>query len=74
MILLYEDLRNYGETCFWDMDFALLDEMDEDALANSDVSKLMGIGARSNIRTVELSMDDNIKVNMEINAAPWDMG
>ncbi len=73
MILLYEDLRNYREICFWDMDFALLDEMDEEELANSDVSKLMGIGARSDVRTVELSLDDNLKVNMEINAASWDM-
>ncbi len=73
MILLYEDLRNYREICFWDMDFAVLDEMDEEELANSDVSKLMGIGARSDVRTVELSLDDNLKVNMEINAAPWDL-
>ncbi|MCR5452702.1 MAG: hypothetical protein K6F00_08760 [Lachnospiraceae bacterium] len=73
MILLYEDLRNYVETCFWDTDFAFLDEMDEDTLINSVEAKQLGIDARTDVKKVELSLDGNINVNMEINAAPWDM-
>ena len=73
LILHYEDLREYKETCFWDVDFALLDDIDEDSLIHSDLAKILGIGERQDVRQVEFSVaGGNTKVKMEINDAPWD--
>ena len=73
LILYYEDLREYKETCFWDVDFALLDDIDEDSLIHSDLAKILGIGERQDVRQVEFSVaGGNTKVKMEINDAPWD--
>lgn len=40
---MYEDLREYIDVCFWDMDFALLDQLSGEQLCHSDLNKILGI-------------------------------
>lgn len=39
----YEDLRNYEETLFWDLDFLMLDSMTEREILASPLNEAMGI-------------------------------
>lgn len=43
MLEMYEDLREYIDVCFWDIDFALLDQLSKEQLRHSDLNKLLGI-------------------------------
>lgn len=38
-----EDLENYEEYCFWDIDFAMLDQMSVEELKQSNMNKELGI-------------------------------
>ena len=67
----YEDLRNYGEICFWDTDFAMLDEWDEEVLIHSELGKYMGLGERQDVKKMEMEIGGS-KVNVEMNIAPWE--
>ncbi|MBR1629091.1 MAG: hypothetical protein IJ679_07490 [Lachnospiraceae bacterium] len=72
MILDFEDLRTYGDLCFWDEDFAFLDDMSEEELLNSSFGEMMGISERRDQKVVEFDMEGkNVKLDMTI--APWDM-
>ena len=74
---LYEDLKNYSETCFWDMDFALLDQMTEDEIANSPINDYMGIIDKKETKKMNFSVDGNngkkIKIKADLELYPWDM-
>ena len=72
LIESYEDLREYENICFWDMDFVLLDEITEDELVHSDAAKFLGIDERQDVKTVEFSTDGKNKVKMEMNIPPWE--
>lgn len=41
-----ENLQEYLELCFWDMDYALLDECSEDELRDSPLNEILGIGLK----------------------------
>ena len=71
-INMFEDLREYKEVCFWDTDFAILDEITEDELIQSDAAKILGISERQDIKTIEFSTDGRNKVRMEMNNPPWE--
>ena len=68
----YEDLREYEEVCFWDTDFAFLDQMSEDELIHSDMAKFLGIGERRDTQVMEISTDGNNKIKLEVNIPPWE--
>lgn len=76
-ISLYEDLRHYDEICFWDMDYALLDEMDEEELQSSSLNQYMGISDTKEPNIIQFPMkgkdgrDVNVSVKLDIH--PWDM-
>ncbi len=74
---LYENLKNYSETCFWDMDFALLDQMTEDEIANSPINDYMGIIDKKETKKMNFSVDGNngkqIKIKADLELYPWDM-
>lgn len=76
-INLYEDLKNYSEICFWDMDFALLDQMTEDEIANSPINDYMGIIDKKETKKMNFSVDGNngkkIKIKADLELYPWDM-
>ena len=72
LINQYEDLREYEEVCFWDTDFAFLDQMSEDELIQSDMGKFLGIGERQDTKVMELSTDGNNKIKFEVNMPPWE--
>ena len=67
----YEDLRNYGEICFWDTDFTMLDDYDEEALIHSELGKYMGLGERQDVKKMEMEIGGS-KVKVEMNIAPWE--
>ena len=74
LINRFEDLREYEETCFWDFDFEMLDEIDEKTLISSDMAKYVGIGERRDKKIIQFPTSDGGKsVNIEMNIAPWDM-
>lgn len=43
---VYENMENYLEVCFWDSDFALLDEFTEEEIRNSPMNEMLGIMPR----------------------------
>lgn len=47
-LLEIEDLRGYETICFWDTDFALLDQMTEQEIIDTGLNERMGIGAERN--------------------------
>ena len=70
----YEDLREYEETCFWDIDFDMLNYLDEEALRSSETAKFMGIGERQDRKIIQFpGKGDGKDLNVELNIAPWDM-
>ena len=68
----YEDFREYEETCFEDVDFAMLSFVDEDSLRESAFGKYMGVADRQGPGNVELTVNGR-KVKAEFNIAPWDI-
>ena len=74
---LYEDLRQYEEVCFHDADYQMLDEMDEDSLAASELNKQMGILPQKKTNVIEFPLNGrdgkNVTVKAEINIHPWDL-
>lgn len=76
-INLYEDIKNYSEVCFWDMDFALLDQMTEDEIAASLINDYLGIMDKKENKEMSFSVDgDNgkqIKIKADLEIYPWDM-
>ena len=76
-INLFEDLREYGSTCFWDADYSLLDKFTEEELRNSDLDKRMGIMDKENSNIIKIPFKDrngkrvNLKTEFLIN--PWDL-
>ena len=75
LIKYYEDLREYVEVCFWDADFAFLDEMDEDELSNSALNEYMGIIEKEDRKIIEFPSGGKKSTNIkaELNIFPWDM-
>ncbi|SCY14435.1 hypothetical protein [Butyrivibrio sp. INlla14] len=77
IINMYEDLRRYEESCFWDVDFLLLDKVTEEQLRNSPANEYFGIIDPKEPNVVEFPFRDedgkqiNIQANIDIN--PWDM-
>lgn len=71
LMLWYEDLREYEEVCFEDTDCLLLDEIEEDALYQSDMAKLMGINDRPDRKIVNMDLDGK-PVRMDVRIAPWE--
>ena len=75
----FEDLRQYGDICFWDEDYLFLDEMDADSLAASELNKQMGIlpQKKSNVIEFPISGKDgksvSVKAEININIHPWDL-
>ena len=71
----YEDLREYGETCFWDEDFMLLNDMSEEKLLRSELNKYMGIAEPKNSNIIEFPVvgkDGKEKIyRAEIKIQPW---
>ena len=67
----YEDLREYEEICFWDLDFTFLDKYSEDDLIHSPMGELMGLSERRDIKTMDMDFGGS-KVHMEMNVAPWE--
>ena len=49
----YEDLREYIETCFWDQDFLLLNDMSEEKLLRSELNKYLGIAEPKDANIIE---------------------
>ena len=45
-----ENMENYLDTCFWDMDYSLLNTMTEDELRQSGLCKELGIEVPENIQ------------------------
>ena len=45
-----ENMENYFDTCFWDMDYKILDTMTEDELRRSGLCEELGIDVPENIR------------------------
>ena len=68
----HENLRQYEEICFWDTDFAFLDDCDEDTLIRSQAGEFMGLGERQDVKKMEMEIGGNT-VKMEVNIAPWEM-
>ena len=44
-----EDLERCVESCFWDYDFKLLDQMSEKEIFYSELNKILGIGTKKSI-------------------------
>lgn len=76
-INLFEDLSEYGEICFWDTDFLLLNRFTEDELRNSELNEVMGIMDKkpSNIIKVPIRNKNGkrIDVKTEYYINPWDL-
>ena len=76
-INLFEDLREYGSTCFWDADYSLLDKYSEEELRNSDLNDRMGIVDKERSNIIKIPFKDtngksvNVKTEFLIN--PWDL-
>jgi len=45
-----ENMENYFDTCFWDMDYKILDTMTEDELRRSGLCEELGIDVPENVR------------------------
>ncbi len=72
LIARYEDLRKYEDTCFWDRDFQLLGNFDEDSLIHSEIGEYLGLGERQDEKIVDFEMGKN-RVRLKTNIAPWDL-
>lgn len=72
----YEDLREYEESCFWDHDFMLLDDMTEDEIRESGLNEMMGIVGPKPSNVIEFPFkyadgeEKNIKAKVIVH--PWD--
>ncbi len=77
MIMMYEDMRNYKETCFWDTDFLFLDQMSEDELRDSEINEEMGILTPKHDNVIEFPMKDRdgkeVTVKATVDIKPWDL-
>ena len=68
-------MREYEEICFWDTDFAFLDDLDEESLIHSDIGGLIGLSERRDTNIIEFPLGDgeDKNIKMEIKLPPWDM-
>ena len=76
MLNMYEDLAEYEECCFWDIDFMLLDDYTVDQIAASPFNKMLGITDPKGSNIIEFPVNGkegakNIKANVTI--SPWDL-
>ncbi len=76
-INLYEDLREYDETCFEDTDFLLLDKMSQEEIIKSGLDEYMGIIVPKETRSIEFPVQgkngQELNVKAEIYIHPWDL-
>ena len=76
-INLFEDISEYGKTCFWDYDFLLLERFTEDELRNSDINAMMGIIDKAPSNKIKIPLRDKngkrINVKTEYHINPWDL-
>ncbi|MBQ8940679.1 MAG: hypothetical protein IJ062_02505 [Firmicutes bacterium] len=76
-INLFEDLREYGNVCFWDTDFTLLDKYTEEEIKNSELNERMGIIDMERSNIIKIPFGDrngksaSIKTEFLINQ--WDL-
>ncbi len=68
MLSLFEDIRNYNETCFWDWDFKLLDDITMDQIKNSEVNRECGIIPEEE---PSFTIDKNIKITIKV--SEWEI-
>ena len=77
MLSMYEDLKNYDETCFWDFDFLLLNKSTEEDIANSELNKMMGITDLKPDSFVEIPLEnkdgEKRTIKARLNIDPWDV-
>jgi len=65
----FEDIGEYQESCFWDRDFALLDDISEEELAKSPLNDMLGIMTPE--KTVEIGAPGGM-MTIKIRVYPWD--
>lgn len=77
LMSLYEDLKEYENLCFWDTDFMLLDDMDEDEIVGSVLNKYMGIADVKEDKVISFPVDGKdgkqINVTATLNMFPWEL-
>ena len=72
----YEDLREYEDSCFWDHDFMMLDDMTMEEILNSDLNKVLGIADPKPSKVIEFpfknadGQEKSIKAKIIVH--PWD--
>ena len=74
-INMYEDLREYINSCFWDKDFLLLDKYTEEQLSGSELNDCMGIMKKDKSNIIKMPQNKSKKsgVVMEYRINPWDL-
>ena len=69
----FEDLEEYPETCFWDFDFKMLDMMSEEAMTESPLARVLGIGKRQDDVQVEVKIAGRVIAKGELELHPWEL-
>ena len=71
LMSFYEDMGEYIETCFEDIDCLLLDYMDEDELDDSGMVDAMGINVEGDTKTMRIEQYGGIPLTIDL--SPWIM-
>ena len=68
----YEDFREYDETCFEDVDFAMLSYVDEKTLRSTPVAEYIGLQDEQGKHEMDLTIGGK-NIHAELKIAPWEM-